>query len=499
MEKGAGGLEEILRVRREKAEKLKSLGWAPFPNGLAPSHSTAAVRAAEGEIPSEVTEEAPRFRVAGRVAAMRGMGKAMFWDLWDRSGKIQLQLRKDVLGEELFEKAKLLDIGDLVVAEGPRFNTRMGELTLQVRDLALATKSLYPLPDKHAGLTDIEQRYRQRYVDLVVNREVRETFEKRTKLVRFIRRFLDERGFLEVETPMLHGLLGGAAAKPFVTHHNALDMDLFCRIAPELHLKRLLVGGLERVYELGRNFRNEGLSTQHNPEFTMLEFYAAYATYETLMDLTEEMFRGAALEVTGGLQVPYGGWEGGEPVLIDFEKPFARIPVRAGILEKVPGLDLQDPGALVAEGRRLGIELNPQEPAGKLQMALFEHLWEAELVQPTFVTDFPIEVSPLARRKDADPSLADRFELYATGREIANAFSELNDPDDQRGRFRAQMEAKRRGDQEAMDYDEDYCHALEIGMPPAAGEGVGIDRLAMILTNSASIRDVILFPQMRRV
>lgn len=499
MEGGAGGIEEILRVRKEKASKLADEGWAAYPSGLVVKHSTSDVKTAEGEPSTDPQDEDPRYRVAGRLTAVRGMGKAMFCDLWDREGKIQLQIRKDVVGEDTFKKCKLLDIGDIIIVEGPRFMTRRGELTLQAREVQLATKSAYPLPDKHAGLTDVEQRYRQRYVDLVVNEQVRETFKKRFALIRYIRNFLDTRGYLEVETPMLHGLIGGASAKPFETHHNALDMELYLRIAPELHLKRLIVGGFERVYEIGRNFRNEGLSTQHNPEFTMLEFYQAYATYDVLMDLTEEMFRGAAMAVHGSMQVPHGGWKEGEtPTIIDFEKPFRRIPVREGLLEKLPGLDIQDPGALVAAAKKVHLELDEKLPAGKLQMELFEHLWEPELIQPTFVIDFPIEVSPLARRKDSDPTLTDRFELYATGKEIANAFTELNDPEDQRGRFQAQMEAKRGGDDEAMDFDEDYCHALEIGMPPTAGEGVGIDRLAMILTNAPSIRDVILFPQMRK-
>ncbi len=494
MEGAKGGLEEILRVRREKAERLAALGWPSFPNGMRVTHSTASVRAEGVEHPSEPSPDGPCYRLGGRLLAIRGMGKAMFMDLWDRHGKLQLQVRKDVLGEALFAKCKLLDMGDIVVVEGPCFWTRRGELTLQAQKIELATKSLFPLPDKHAGLSDVELRYRQRYVDLAVNEEVRETFAKRSRLVRFLRSFLDKRGYLEVETPMLHALIGGAAALPFVTHHNALDMDLYCRIAPELYLKRLIVGGLERVYEIGRNFRNEGLSTQHNPEFTMLEFYAAWETCDSLMGLTEEMFREAASFVTGEQSVPYT-LRSGDTIHLDFTKRFRRIPVRAGLEEKLPGLDLFDPEAVSARAKDMG--LASTEPLGRLHMALFEHLWEAELVQPTFVTDFPIEVSPLARRKDDDPELADRFELYVAGREIANAFSELNDPDDQRARFKAQVEAKTKGQKETMDYDEDYCHALEVGMPPTAGEGIGVDRLAMLLTNSASIRDVILFPQLR--
>ena len=409
-------------------------------------------------------------------------------------------MRKDIVGEGSYARAKLLDIGDIIVVEGPRFVTRRGELTLQVRTIELATKSLYPLPDKHAGLADVDQRYRQRYLDLAVSPEVREVFERRSRLIRSLRRFLDEREFLEVETPMLHALIGGAAARPFVTHHNALDIELYCRIAPELHLKRLLVGGFPRVYEMARNFRNEGISTQHNPEFTMLEFYQAYATYEDLMSMTELMLRNAATEVCGSTEVPYGGWgEGEKATIIDFGRKFARISVREGLESKLPGLDLSDAGALVAAARDAGLELEPSMSVGKLQMELFERLWEKSLVQPTFVTDFPVEVSPLARRKASDATLTDRFELYIVGREIANGFSELNDPDDQRSRFEAQMAAKAKGEDETMDYDADYIRALEVGMPPAAGEGIGIDRLAMVLTNQPSIRDVILFPQMRRL
>ena len=496
----AGGIDEIIRRRREKASRLAEQGWASFPNGIAVPQTTEAVRSAPGEPANQPEADDPRYRIGGRLLAVRDGGKQMFCDLWDRDGRLQIQIRKDVIGEDDFKRCKLLDIGDIVVVEGPRFVTRRGELTLLAEKVELATKSLYPLPDKHKGLVDIEQRYRQRYVDLITNRESRDVFVKRSKLIQYVRRFFEERSFMEVETPILHGLIGGAEAKPFVTHHNALDMDLYCRIAPELYLKRLVVGGFERVYEIGRNFRNEGLSTRHNPEFTMLEFYWAWATYTDLLDLTEALFRGAAEAVAGTLQVPYGGHEEGEaPVTLDFEKPFKRIAVREGLLEKVPGLDLADPAAVVAAATERGCKVDPKWSLGKLQMELFEHLWEAELVQPTFVTDFPVEVSPLSRRKDADPSLTDRFELYITGKEIANGFSELNDPDDQRQRFKAQVEAKAQGADEAMDYDEDYCHALEIGLPPTAGEGVGIDRMVMVLTNSPSIRDVILFPQMRKV
>ncbi|MEM1024672.1 MAG: lysine--tRNA ligase [Myxococcota bacterium] len=499
MDEPVGGLEQILRVRREKRDKLAEQGWRPYPNGLEVTHRSSEVRAG-GEAPGEVPEGAVRFRLGGRLLSIRGMGKAVFADLWDRDGKIQIQVRKDLVGEEVFARSKLLDIGDLVVVEGPRFTTRRGELTIQVEKIELATKSMHPLPDKHAGLQDVEQRYRQRYVDLIVNRDVRTAFERRIAMIKGIRDFLDQRRFLEVETPILHELLTGAAARPFKTHHNALDMALFCRIAPELHLKRLIVGGLERVYEIGRSFRNEGLSTRHNPEFTMLEFYMAFATYEDLMWLTEEMLSEVSERVTGSTQLPFGGWNEGEtPITLDLAGPYPRIPVLDGILDKRPGLDIADPEAVGSELKQLHVEAPEGTPLGKLQMELFEALWEAELVQPTFVVDFPTAVSPLARKKDSNPELTDRFELYVGGRELANGFSELNDPEDQRARFDDQLEAKRRGDEDAMDADEDYCHALEIGMPPTAGEGIGIDRLAMILTNAPSIRDVILFPLLRKL
>lgn len=497
METGAGGLDEILRVRREKRDKLAREGWTPYPNGLEVRHTTRDLPSVENA-PSEPTDDAPRFSLGGRLLAIRGMGKAVFADLWDRFGKIQLQIRKDIVGEDVFTRVKLLDIGDIVAVEGPAFVTRRGELTVRVERARLATKSMHPLPDKHAGLKDVEQRYRQRYVDLIVNREVRAVFERRSRLIASMRKFLDDRRFLEVETPILHELLTGAAARPFTTHHNALDIPLFCRIAPELYLKRLVVGGFDRVYEIGRNFRNEGLSTRHNPEFTMLEFYHAWATHEDLMRLTEEMFGCLAESVTGSTKVTYGGWTESEPaVQLDFGGPYRRLPVLDGIREERPGLDISDPEALVAEGAKLGLELNAAAPLGKLQMEVFEALWEEHLVQPTFVTDFPTDVSPLARKSEEDPHVTERFEVYVAGREIGNGFSELNDPEDQRARFQAQVDAKQRGEAEAMDYDEDYCHALEFGMPPTAGEGIGVDRLAMLLTNSASIRDVIFFPLMR--
>ena len=498
MESGSGGIEEIVRVRREKADKLAKLGWPSFPASTGSVQAVQDAHAAPAELTSDPSPSDPRYRLAGRLMAVRRMGKSMFCDLWDRTGKIQIQIRKDLVGDTVYTRCKLLDIGDHIVVEGPRFTTRRGELSIQVHEIELAAKSLHPLPDKHGGFTDIEQRYRQRYVDLIVNRDVRETFVKRSRLVSFLRRFLESRRFMEVETPMLQSLIGGAAARPFTTHHNALDVDLYLRIAPELYLKRLIVGGFERVYEIGRNFRNEGLSTQHNPEFTMLEFYQAYATYEELMALTEEMLREASEAITGDSKVKYGGWDGTPEVDLDFSQPFARIPVRAGLHDRRPDLDLDDRDQLEAAAEEAGLGLNTGLPAGKLVMELFEHYYEPQMIQPTFVVDFPAEVSPLSRRKDGQPGLTDRFELYVTGREIANGFTELNDPEDQRGRFRDQVEARRRGDDEAMDYDEDYCHALEIGMPPTAGEGIGIDRLTMLFSNAPSIRDVILFPLMRK-
>jgi lysyl-tRNA synthetase class 2 len=381
-------------------------------------------------------------------------------------------VKKDVLGEALFGTYKLCDVGDHVAVTGPVFRTKTGELSVHAETFEVLTKALRPLPEKWHGLSDVEIRYRQRYLDLIANAEVRETFKKRSKLVRAIRTFLDERDYLEVETPMMHPLVSGAAARPFETHHNTLDIDLYLRIAPELYLKRLVVGGFERVYEINRNFRNEGISTQHNPEFTMLEFYQAHATYEDLMALTEELFRTVATEVTGAAKVAYQGQE------LDFGQPFRRVTMADAVREAAPDAKVD------------GLE-------GKALAELFEAHAEAKLVQPTFVTQFPTSISPLARRNDTDPRFTDRFELYVAGREIANGFSELNDPVDQEGRFRDQLVKKQGGDQETMDYDADYIRALEQGLPPTAGEGIGIDRLAMLLTDSASIRDVILFPLLK--
>jgi lysyl-tRNA synthetase class 2 len=425
----------------------------------------------------------------------RVMGKASFVHLQDMSGRIQLYVQRDALPDGVYEQFKRdWDLGDIVGAEGRLFKTRTGELSVQCDDLRLLTKALRPLPEKFHGLTDQESRYRQRYLDLIMNEASRRTFQTRTRVVQFLRSYLDGRGFLEVETPMMQVIPGGATARPFITHHNALDMQLFLRIAPELYLKRLVVGGFEKVYEINRNFRNEGLSTRHNPEFTMLEFYEAYADYRDLMDLTEDMLRRLTVEIVGATTVDYQG------ETYDFGKPFARMTVKESILRYNPGLDptaLDDLDAARGVAARLDIPVKDGWGLGKLQIEIFEKTVEARLTDPTFITAYPTEVSPLARRNDADPVVTDRFEFFVGGREIANGFSELNDAEDQAERFRRQVQEKEAGDAEAMHFDADYVRALEHGMPPTAGEGIGIDRLVMILTDSPSIRDVLLFPHMR--
>ena len=438
--------------------------------------------------------QAVRVQVAGRMMLRRIMGKASFAKLQDSSGQIQVYLQREGVGEAVYEAFKGWDIGDILGVEGTLFRTRTGELSVKAESVRLLVKSLRPLPDKWHGLADTEVRYRQRYVDLIMNEQSREVFRKRTALVRFLRDMLDALGFMEVETPMMQPIAGGAAARPFVTHHNALDIDMFLRIAPELYLKRLVVGGFERVYEINRNFRNEGLSTRHNPEFTMLELYQAYADYRDLMDLVERMLRGAAEAVRGTLEFESQG------VRYDLRPAFHRVTVEDLILQQNPGLErarLRDVPYLRAACDERGIPWKPGDGAGKLQIEIFEKTGEHTLVQPTFVYAYPAEVSPLSRANDADPFLTDRFEFFVGGRELANGFSELNDAEDQAARFRAQVERKESGDDEAMLYDADYVRALEYGMPPTAGLGVGIDRLAMFLTDSPSIRDVLLFPQMR--
>ncbi|MFN0061349.1 MAG: lysine--tRNA ligase [Myxococcaceae bacterium] len=492
--------EELFAQRMLKAQRWRELGVNPFGNGYQPSHLAGDIVAAHAQRAAEELEAHPQgpFKLAGRVMAIRSFGKAAFVKLRDRSGEIQVHVKKDVLGDA-FERFKATDLGDFVGVEGLLFRSKTGELTIAATAYMPLTKALRPLPEKWHGLTDVEVRYRQRYLDLIANPEVKETFHRRSKLVTFIRAFLERHGFLEVETPMLHALVSGAAARPFSTHHNALDIPLYLRIAPELHLKRLLVGGLERVYEINRNFRNEGISTRHNPEFTMLEFYQAYATYEDLMDLTEDMLSEAAAHVTGGTEVRYGD------VTLSFAKGWRRMTMAQAVAAHTPGIqeaELNDAQALRAAALR-AVKGEAEKSAvggmapGELLAFLFEKHAEAHLVQPTFITQFPTVVSPLARRNDKNPEVTDRFELFVAGREIANAFSELNDPLDQRERFMAQVAAKARGAQETMDFDDDYLRALEHGMPPAAGEGIGIDRLVMLLTNSPSIRDVILFPLLK--
>jgi lysyl-tRNA synthetase class 2 len=436
-----------------------------------------------------------RVSVAGRLMSRRVMGKASFLDLQDMSGRIQLFLQRDNLPEGTYQTFKKdWDLGDIIGVEGQLFKTRTGELSVRADTLRLLTKSLRPLPEKYHGLSDQETRYRQRYLDLIMNEAVRDTFRTRTAIIQYIRAYLNERGYMEVETPMMQAVPGGALARPFTTRHNALDMDLFLRIAPELYLKRLVVGGFEKVYEVNRNFRNEGLSTRHNPEFTMLEFYEAYADYNVLMELTEQMLRGLAQEILGSTSVSYQG------EVYDFGRSFQRMTVKESILHFNPefsamDLDDADKARSLAEG--LGIALKGSYGLGKVQIEIFEKTVEHRLLDPTFITAYPTEVSPLARRNDQDPFVTDRFEFFVGGREIANGFSELNDAEDQAERFRKQLEERAAGDDEAMHFDEDYVRALEHGLPPTAGEGIGIDRLVMLFTDSASIRDVLLFPHMR--
>jgi len=486
-------LSELLLQRRRKVDALWEAGINPYPNDFKPQHTSADVRDAYGAV--EVIEENPQtFVVAGRILMRRSFGKAAFVQMQDRKGRIQLYLKKDVLGDELFAQFEDYDLGDIVGAVGTPFRTKTGELSLAVTEIRLLTKALLPLPEKFHGLTDVETRYRQRYVDLIVSPEVREVFFKRSRIVSLIREFMTSRDFLEVETPMMQPIPGGATAKPFITHHNALDMDLYLRIAPELYLKRLVVGGLDRVFEINRNFRNEGISIRHNPEFTMMEFYQAYATFEDLMNFTEELLCHVAQEVLGTLDFSYGG----QP--ISFQRPWQRFTVKEAIVHygDIDAKSLEDRDLAYAYAQRLGLELPEDVGYGRLITEIFEEVAETKLIQPTFITSYPTEVSPLSRKNDHDPDYVDRFEFFCAGREMANAFSELNDPRDQKERFLAQVAAKAKGDEEAHYMDEDYIRALEYGLPPTAGEGIGIDRLVMLLTDSPSIRDVILFPQLRK-
>ncbi|MET0063156.1 MAG: lysine--tRNA ligase [Candidatus Thiodiazotropha endolucinida] len=486
---------KLIAQRREKLQQMRDNGNA-FPNDFRRNSMAGELHAEYGEKSGEELEALGlRVRLAGRMMSRRVMGKASFAHLQDMSGRMQLFVQRDTLDEGVYNtQFKKWDIGDIIGAEGILFKTKTGELSVKVDSLRLLTKALRPLPEKFHGLSDQEIRYRQRYVDLIMNEASRNTFRLRTRIVQFIRNYLDQRGFLEVETPMMQVIPGGATARPFATRHNALDMDMFLRIAPELYLKRLVVGGFERVYEINRNFRNEGLSSRHNPEFTMLEFYEAYADYNDLMDLTEAMLRGLCQEVLGGTEVSYQGER------YDFGSPFQRMTVKESICHfntDITAEMLDDEAQARAIAERMEIPLKPSYGLGKTQIEIFEKSVEHRLMNPTFITAYPTEVSPLARRNDDDPFVTDRFEFFVGGREIANGFSELNDAEDQAERFRKQVEEKEAGDDEAMHYDADYVRALEHGMPPTAGEGIGIDRLVMLLTDSPSIRDVLLFPHMR--
>lgn len=486
---------KLIAQRREKLKQLREQGNA-FPNDFRRDNLAGEIHAEFGDKTAEELESMQvEVSVAGRMMAKRIMGKASFTQIQDMTGRIQLFLQRDALPEGVYNDGfKKWDVGDIIGARGVLFKTKVGELSVKVSEIRLLTKSLRPLPEKFHGLSDQETRYRQRYVDLVMNQEVRDTFRTRSKIISYIRRFFEDRGFMDVETPMLQAIPGGATARPFETHHNALDMPMFMRIAPELYLKRLVVGGFEKVFEINRNFRNEGVSTRHNPEFTMLEFYQSYADYNDLMDTTEELLHGLARDVIGQTQISYQG------DVYDFGSKFARMSVFDSILHFNPDLTADDINNLdsarkVAE--KLGIPLKDSYGLGKVQIEIFEKTVEHRLMNPTFITEYPTEVSPLARRNDENDFITDRFEFFVGGREIANGFSELNDAEDQAERFRQQVAEKDAGDDEAMHYDADYIRALEHGLPPTAGEGIGIDRLVMLFTDSPSIRDVILFPHMR--
>ena len=485
---------QIIAERRAKLRALRERGPA-YPNDFRRDAFAGALHETHDGKTNEALEAASvAVAVAGRMMLKRVMGKASFATLQDMSGRIQLYITNDAVGVEAHEAFKHWDLGDIVGARGTLFKTRTGELSIRVAELRLLAKALRPLPEKFHGLTDQEQKYRQRYVDLITSAESRRVFVARSQIVQAMREFFVSRGYLEVETPMMHPIPGGAAARPFVTHHNALDTELYLRIAPELYLKRLVVGGLEKVFEVNRNFRNEGISTRHNPEFTMLEFYEAYRDYRYLMDLTEELLREVAMKVVGKTTVEY------QDVSIDLGAPFDRLTMAEAIAKYDPHYSLAElarPDYLKAALVPFGADVLPTDGVGVLQLKLFEATTEEKLVQPTYIVAYPADVSPLARASDADPAVTDRFELFITGREIANGFSELNDPEDQAARFLEQARAKEAGDAEAMHYDADYIRALEHGMPPAAGEGIGIDRLVMLLTDSPSIRDVILFPQLK--
>jgi lysyl-tRNA synthetase class 2 len=485
---------ELIQKRRDKFDQLKTNNLQLFPNDFKVSHTINEIHGIIGKTPEAVKEDEPIFNLAGRIMAINRFGKTAFIRFRDRSGQLQAYIRKDRIGDEAYHLFKQMDVGDFVGLSGGMFKTKTGEWTLLVSELKLLCKTIRPLPEKFHGLKDPEKRYRQRYLDLMMNADVRDLFVKRSRIVQEVRTFFLERDFLEVETPMMQPIPGGAEAEPFKTHHNALGMDLFLRIAPELYLKRLVVGGFERVFEINRNFRNEGVSTQHNPEFTMLEFYQAYATFSDLMELTEQLVSTVARAVIGSTVLSYQN----NP--IELAGPWRRITLQKALVD-IGGIDsalLNDKDALLDFAAQKGIKITKTGRLGKVITKLFDVLVEPQLIQPTFITGYPAEVSPLSRRSDEQPDITERFELFIAGREIANGFSELNDPVDQKSRFAQQVENRRAGDQEAHLMDEDYIEALEYGMPPTAGEGIGIDRLVMLLTDAVSIREVILFPHMKQ-
>ncbi|WP_128896618.1 lysine--tRNA ligase [Longirhabdus pacifica] len=484
----------MLLIRRNKLDQLKALGVDPFGQKFEKTHEASEIHEAYGEKEKQELEEMKASVVlAGRMMQKRSMGKATFAHIQDMTGKIQIYVRKDTIGETLFEAFDMLDIGDIVGVSGHVFKTKTGETSVKVTELTILTKSLYPLPEKYHGLKDVELRYRQRYVDLIMNPDVKHSFVLRSKIIQSMRRYLDNQGFLEVETPTLHAIAGGATARPFITHHNALDMELYMRIAIELHLKRLIVGGMEKVYEIGRVYRNEGISTRHNPEFTMIELYEAYADYESIMELTENLVRHIAQEVLGTTEIQY------QDKLVDLGSPWKRISMVDAIKETV-GVDFsvhmtdEEAHALAKEHH---IEVKDNMTYGHIVNEFFEQRVEETLIQPTFITGHPVAISPLAKKNADDPRFTDRFELFVVAREHANAFTELNDPIDQRQRFESQLEEREQGNDEAHMMDEDFIRALEIGMPPTGGLGIGIDRLVMLLTDAPSIRDVLLFPLMK--
>ena len=485
---------ELIQQRIKKLEILRKDGIDPYPNDFRVTHTSGDLHEAfDSFSDEELKSVGETFCLAGRIMAIRDFGKASFIQIQDRKGRIQAYLQRDMIGDAAFQLFKTLDIGDFIGLEGKIFRTKTRELTLQAQSFQLLVKSLRPLPEKWHGLTDIEARYRQRYLDLVANPKVKEIFLTRIKTIQKIRDFFTKRDFMEVETPMLHPIPGGATAKPFKTHHNALDMELYMRVAPELFLKRLVIGGLERIFEINRCFRNEGISTHHNPEFTMLEFYQSYSTYEEMIKMTEELLSSIVKEIHGGLHLHYQGKE------IDFSPPWRRIPYKESLLEygKVDPVIMKEPSRAIELAKGLGLELRRGTSHGKVLDDLFKELVEPHLVQPTFITHYPTEVSPLSRRNGSDPEVVDRFELFIAGREIANGFSELNDPIDQRERFVRQLKERADEADAVLNLDEDFLRALEFGMPPTAGEGIGIDRWVMLLTDAPSIRDVIFFPLLR--